>query len=401
MKKKLLALACALALCASLAGCTLATPAAVGTLGEVEIPAGIYLLAQFQAYQTARNAANSDQTDMTVAQYLKQTIPLDADGQPDAAANVATADAASSQAEDGETAPDDTVWVTVSDYVAGETERLLRQYAAVETRFAQLGGELTDEQTAQADAYAQQLWDNYGDTYAANGIGLESLKRYEYNYYKLDALLELVYGPDGEQPVPDQELTAYLQQQMYYGSYVVVPLYNTSTYAFADEEQTAAMLAECQAAVEQYNALQAQAGEDADGTAAANFYTALAQHLPDVYAVLDAEYTAADLSGDFAVDLFGYDELAGSFSDEALQAVTGLEFGQAAAVQYSSFAAIVFLRQDPLQTYELDDLRATVLGDMKNDELTQSLEEFGETLANGLNQSAMGKFPAKKIAAAG
>ena len=35
------------------------------------------------------------------------------------------------------------------------------------------------------------------------------------------------------------------------------------------------------------------------------------------------------------------------------------------------------------------------------DKLTQSLEELGETLANGLNQSAMGKFPAKKIAAAG
>lgn len=399
MKKKLLALVCALAMCVSLAGCTFSTPASVGRIGDVEIPAGLYLLAQFQAYQTAFSAANSDQTGMTATQYLKQSIPLDADGQPDAAANVTEAQAASSQAEEEtETAEtDDTVWVTVSEFVAGETRRILQRYAAVETRFAELGGELTDTQIAAADSYAQQLWDSYGDLYTANGIGLESLKLYEYNDYKMDTLLTLVYGADGGQPVSDEELTRYLQQQMYYGCYVVVPLYNTSTYAFADEDQTAEMLAGCQTAVESFHQQQAEAGDAAADTAAANFYSALAQQLPDVYGVLDVEYEAADLSGDFAVDLFSYDELAGSFSAEALEAVTGLEFGQAAAVQYSSFALIVFLRQDPLQDYELDELRGTVLSEMKYTELDESLTEYGAQLADGLDESAMGKFPAKKI----
>ncbi|MGL0910089.1 hypothetical protein ACSTB0_13715, partial [Faecalibacterium wellingii] len=43
-----------------------------------------------------------------------------------------------------------------------------------DARFKALGGELTDEQIATADRYAQQMMDQYGDTYTANGIGLDA-----------------------------------------------------------------------------------------------------------------------------------------------------------------------------------------------------------------------------------
>ena len=38
MKKKLIALVCALALAVGLVGCSLSTPDSVGTIGEVDIP---------------------------------------------------------------------------------------------------------------------------------------------------------------------------------------------------------------------------------------------------------------------------------------------------------------------------------------------------------------------------
>ncbi len=66
----------------------------------------------------------------------------------------------------------------VSDYVAQKTQETLETLAAIDARFDELGGGLTDEQT-QADSYAQQLMDQYGDTYTANGIGLETLKAFE------------------------------------------------------------------------------------------------------------------------------------------------------------------------------------------------------------------------------
>ena len=181
MKKKLLALVCALVMIFSLASCGLSTPDTVGKVGDFEVSSGLYLLAQFSAYQQAAQLADKDQDATDVKAFLKATITTDADS--------------------GETA-------VVQDYVADKTLETLRTFAAIDARFAELGGELTAEQTQVADNYAQQLMDQYGSTYTANGIGLETLKAYERIQLKHTLLLTLVYGPDGESPVDDSDLTA-------------------------------------------------------------------------------------------------------------------------------------------------------------------------------------------------
>ena len=152
MKKKLLALVCALALTFSLAGCVISTPDTVGKIGDFEVTSGMYLLAQYGAYQQAAQLAGTDQDATDVKAFLKETITTDSDS--------------------GDTA-------VVSDYVADQTQKTLETLAAVDARFKELGGKLTDEQISSADSYAQQMMDNYGDTYTANGIGLETLKAFE------------------------------------------------------------------------------------------------------------------------------------------------------------------------------------------------------------------------------
>ena len=79
MKRKLPALLCALALILSLAGCVISTPDTVGTIGDVEITSGLYLLAQYNAYQSAANLASSDQDAANVKSFLKETITTDPD----------------------------------------------------------------------------------------------------------------------------------------------------------------------------------------------------------------------------------------------------------------------------------------------------------------------------------
>ena len=71
MKRKLPALLCALALILSLAGCVISTPDTVGTIGDMEITSGLYLLAQYTAYQSAANLASSDQDAANVKSFLK------------------------------------------------------------------------------------------------------------------------------------------------------------------------------------------------------------------------------------------------------------------------------------------------------------------------------------------
>ena len=337
MKKKLLALVCALALTFSFAGCTISTPDTVGSIGDFEITSGMYLLAQYGAYQQAAQLAGSDQDASDVKAFLKETITTDSDS--------------------GETA-------VVSDYVAQQTQQTLETLAAVDARFKALGGELTDEQIATADRYAQQMMDQYGDTYAANGIGLETIKAYERLQVEHTALLDMVYGPDGETPVEDDELTSHLDDSMYEICYISIPLYNTSTYAFANDDQKTEMLKLAQTAADSVNA----AGGETVSDQVSALHEAAQNALPDIYAVLDG----AD-------------------------ALRSLSYGEAAAVQINGYTLLLLVRVDPLSVSSLDDLREQVLSDMKGSELDDALASSGAELAHSLNSAAMNKLPAKKI----
>lgn len=365
MKQKLLALVCALALVVSLAGCVISTPDTVGSLGDYEISSGLYLLAQYDAYQKAADLASSDQDAANVKAFLKQTITVDSDS--------------------GETA-------TVSDYVARKTLENLQTYAATELRFDELGGQLTAEEEQQADSYAQQLMDQYGSTYTANGIGLETLKAFERIQLKHTLLLTLVYGPDGESPVDDSDLTEHLDSQMYELAYVNIPLYNTSTFVSASDDQKAQMLQLAQAAA-------ASCSETQDGSVSEQvsaLHSAASAALPDIYAVLDS--TPAEDASNVQTELLTESDLTGAFTqDGAADAVRGLVYGEAAAVQYNAASIILMMRIDPLQVSTLDALRTQILSDMKGDELEDALTAYGSTLENNLSTSAMNKMPASKI----
>lgn len=371
MKNKLLALLCALALVFSLAGCTLSTPDTVGKIGDYEISSGLYLLAQYDAYQKAADLASSEQDAADVKGFLKATIT-----------------------PEGEDA------VTVRDYVARETLKNLETYAAVETRFAELGGELTEEETQQADSYATQLMDQYGDTYKANGIGLNTVQRFERILIKSTDLLELVYGVDGETPVSDADLTSHLENNMYELAYYTIPLYNTSTYASADEDQTSEMLDLVQDAVDQTNAYAASLTglSDSDFSSAllGYFSSVVTSALPEVYAVLGSTYSSD--SNAPSLELIGDSTVTSAFTAEgAADTIRGLSIGQAAAVKYNSYALMAALRLDPLSLKALDDLRGQVLNDMKGEELSEALTAYGASLEHNLSSSAMNRMPASKI----
>ena len=369
MKHKLLALLCAAALAFGLAGCVLSTPDTVGSIGNVEISSGLYLLAQYNAYQSAAKLASSDQDSTNVKSFLKETITTDADS--------------------GETA-------AVSDYVAQKTQENLELYAAVETRFDELGGQLTEAEEAQADSYASQLMDQYGDTYKANGIGLETLQRFERILLKSTDLLDLVYGTNGETPVSDADLTSHLENQMYKLAYYSIPLYNSSTYAFADDDQKDTMLRLAQAAVDSYNA---SAPADAVSQFTA-FNEVSSAALSGIYAVLDST-VPTDGTASLQTELLSSSTLDSAFSTEgSADTIRSLSFGQAAAVQYSSLSMMLAVRLDPLDGAALDDVRAQVLADLKSDELQDALAAYGASMQHRLDRSAMGKLPARKIAAA-
>ena len=372
MKKKLIALLAAVAMVFSLAACG-STPDSVGTIGTVDITSGLYLLAQYDAYQKAADLASSEQDATDVKAFLKQTITVDADS--------------------GETA-------TVSDYVSQKTMENLETYAAIETRFEELGGQLTAEEEAQAESYASQLMEQYGDTYKANGIGLNTVQRFERILIKSSDLLELVYGVDGETPVSDADLTSHLENNMYELAYYTIPLYNTGTYAFADDDQTTEMLNLAQSAIDDVNSYAATLADLSDSTNSSMlmgaFSGVVTSALPDIYKVLDSTYSSD--SDAPSLELIGDSTVTSAFTAEgAADTVRSLSIGQAAALKYNGYAMMAVLRLDPLSLNSLDNLRTQVLNDMKGEELSEALTAYGASLEHNLSSSAMNKMSASKI----
>ena len=240
-------------------------------------------------------------------------------------------------------------------------------------------------------SYAQQLMDNYGDAYTANGIGLETLKLFQQLQYKHTLLLDLVYGKDGETPVEDGELTEHLDSTMYEIGFITVPLYNTSTFAFATDDQKAEMLSLAQKAADSYNAA---APEDTSSQLTA-FNSIASSALTDICAVLDAEVPSTST---LQTDLLSESDLTDAFTQEgAADTLRGLAYGQAAAIQYTGYAMMLAVRLDPLGVSTLDALRSQILSDLKGEELDDALSAYGAQLDNSLSSSAMSKLPAAKI----
>ena len=112
--------------------------------------------------------------------------------------------------------------------------------------------------------------------------------------------------------------------------------------------------------------------------------------------MLDGE-PSSDASS-LSTALLGSDNINSTFSEEGTaDVVRALKPGEAAAVQYSSYALMMLVRLDPLDADTLDSLRAQALSDMKSGELQDSLQSYGAQLPHALDSAAMKKMPASKI----
>ena len=227
----------------AVAGWMSGAPKTVGSYGGVEIPAGVYRLCQYQALSGADDTKDTEAIEAAVLENLQY-------------------------------------------------------YAAVESRFAALGEELTREEKKEAERYAAEMWQYYGGLYGSYGIDQKTLEAYQYNYYKT---LHLLAADNAG--LTEAELNDYAQNKMVYGHYVTVPLYSSETYETADEDTVDAMLAAGEAAVKAYGEkrmLSAQAGAEAE---LADFTAVLKEQLPAVYAPMGEEYDPSALENELGLRL--------------------------------------------------------------------------------------------------
>ena len=372
IKTKLFSLAMAVSMVLALAGCAMSTPATVGTIGGVEIPAGVYLLAQYNAYNTASSLADlaTGETASDVKAVLKATCTGTINGED--------------------------VTATGSEYIAQLTTRAIEYYAAVEKQFDELGGVLDDAATAEAANSADSLWGTNGDLYTANGIGKSSLETYLLNAQKAKAILKLTYGADGTTPVTDADYTAYVNDGCYYVEAVQFPLVNYSSYSMADDDQKAQIMATAEDCLTELN--ETATAETASNSA---LYTAAMTYVPKAMSVLGSDMDASQAVYYASSQLYTPDDLSSYGSDEYNNLTDPLdEAGLNNWTVIDLGTTILVARHiDPFKTYTVEDLNNMydLLTDMKSDDIQDELYAAGAALDHNLDSAAMNTYSASKI----
>ena len=372
IKTKLFSLGMAAAMLLALGGCAMSTPANVGSIGGVEIPAGVYLLAQYNSYNTASGLAKlaTGETASDVKAVLKAECTGTINGEE------VTTDGA--------------------DYVSQLTTRAIEYYAAVEKEFDELGGTLDDAATAEAANSADSLWSSNGDLYTANGISKSTVETYLLNAQKAKTILNLTYGADGTTPVTEAEYTDYVNNECYYVETVQFPLVNYSSYSLATDDQKAqieGIAAQCQA----------ELNEQATAETASNsaLYTAAMTYVPQAMSVLGSTMESAQAVYYAGSQLYTPTDLA-SFGSDSYNDLTDpldkVPLGSWTTINLGT-TMLVARRIDPFKTYTVDELNSMydMLTSMKSDEIQSKLYADGAALEHNLNTSAINTYSASKI----
>lgn len=373
IKTKLLSLGVAAAMLLALAGCNISTPSSVGTIGNVDIPAGVYLLAQYNAYNTASGLA--DLATGESASDVKAVLKAECTG----------------------TIGDEEVTATGAEYVEKLTMRAIEYYAAVETKFAELGATLEDAATSEVADNVESMWESNGDLYEANGIGKASLQAYLLNAQKAVTILDLLYGPQGTTPVSDEEYTDFINNSCYYIESVQIPLIDYSTYTMADDTQKEQIQQVAEQCLQQ---LQVEA--DGQTVSSSALYEAAATYVPQAMELLGATMEDASQAVYYAgSQLYTPDDLASYGSDEYNNLTDPLD--EAGMNEWTTIdlgtTILVARRVDPFKTYTVAQLTSMydLLTALKGDDLQNQFYADGAAFNHALDEGAMKTYSASKI----
>ncbi|MBM6717597.1 hypothetical protein H6B15_13120 [Gemmiger formicilis] len=368
---RFLSLGLAVAMLLGVTGCTVSTPSSVGSIGGVEIPAGIYLLAQYNAYKTVSGLA--DLATGETADDVKAVLKAQCTG----------------------TIGDEEVTTDGADYLERLTLRNLQYYAAVEAKFDELGATLDDAATAEAADTAASEWESDGDVYTANGISQATLEQYELNSAKADACLELIYGENGQTPVTDEEYIDFLYNDCRYVDVVQLPLFDSASYAFADEDQNAQIQALAQECADTLNGwASAESGRTERFT---SMYEAADQYVAQAMEVLGAT-PESGMGAYYVGSQLLTPETLKSYGTTLTDALDAAGKGVWTTVDLGMSIGVM-CDVDPLEADTLQNYKDTydLLSLLKGDELQDQFYADGAAMEQNLDASAMKTYKASNI----
>lgn len=98
------------------------------------------------------------------------------------------------------------------EWIKEKTVESMREYAAVEKKFDELGLSFENKEEDRLTIIVDQMWEYFGEYYEELGVSRESYYAVGLNSDKRTAIFNYYYGEGGEKAVPEDEITSYLAE---------------------------------------------------------------------------------------------------------------------------------------------------------------------------------------------
>lgn len=154
-----------------------------------KIPAGVFISKQMDAYYEAMYYV--DPADTAAETTTAST---------DAAETTATT-AFTDKVIEGK---------AVRDWINDKATDGIREYAAIESKFDEVGLAFQDNEKEKVTIYMDSMWEAYGKYYEELGVSENSQILISLNSQKQSLLFEHYYGEGGEKEIPESDVKAYL-----------------------------------------------------------------------------------------------------------------------------------------------------------------------------------------------
>lgn len=327
---------------------------------------------------------------------------------------------------EGEVAEDGTV--SYNTYVKDEAVKLLKQYSIVMDKMAAAGIEMDEETVNSAKVQASYYWyagcdydtynqytNSYGvdptmfftpysEYFEPNGVALSTYEQYMVYEYMYNFYFEHLYGEGGEKEVPKDELTKYLTEHYTIADVISFSKLDEDQKELAAEELTklkeqadgyAARINSGEAfdvVYKEYEASLSEGEEGSDSSDTADDTT------PEDGTATD-DTTSADGEEEYTPEAFTvlYGDEDTEYNDPLYDDISGTTVGQAVVIDDTNSYVLAVKRDITEKSYWLDNLRSSILLELRQDEYDASLDEAAAALTVTEDTHATAPFGVKDI----
>lgn len=389
--KKTLAVLLAAALLLTCSACSFGKDTRIAmTIGDTDIPAGLYTLFMIDAQQEAINKINeADSTDSEDATE------------------------ASSETTEATKAPDyyslKVENKDFSEWVQEKAVESCKKYVAVNNLFTELSLTLTVDDQQVLESSVTNYWEPQKDKLQKAGVSEDSFRLYTEYGLKQNAIFNAYYGEGGSREVPENDILTGLIENFATVKALSVGKTNTSTGEAYDSDVVAKLKSLCDTCSQRLN--NGEAFDDVKAYFDAQVTLITTGVEPTTAAATEPATGTEDTTGttesttqgtteyDSSVIVVSKESIeSGGNTAKLISAVFDSEVNKASVVELDSEMHVIIRVGDISNNpYYVKTYSNNVLQLLKSDEMNAEFDSLAGSLKETLNDKAIKRYPVKKL----